>query len=85
MGRPRKAPPVEPNPDALEFLLSVQNDTKMALEFRIRAAIAAAPYQHAKKGNHGLKAKRQEMADGVSKGRFKPAEAPPINGKSGVK
>jgi hypothetical protein len=73
------------NSDSLDFLLSVQNDPKAPAELRIRAAIAAAPYQHTKQGNRGLKVQRKDRAEVVSGGRFKPAEAPPLNGRDKVK
>ena len=73
------------NDDALAFLLSIQNNPAMPVDMRIRAAIAAAPYQHQKLGNAGLKHQRKGKAEAVSAGRFKPAEAPPLNGRGKVK
>jgi phage terminase small subunit len=69
--------------DSLEFLLAIQNDPKAPAELRMRAAIAAAPYQHSKKGEQGKKDHRQRSAVQVSKGRFAP-QAPPPDKEKGL-
>lgn len=68
------APPAAPTP--LEFLKGVMNDLEQDPKLRVRAAIAAAQYEHMKKGDGG---KRDEVADAAKKaagGKFKAAPAP---------
>lgn len=60
----------------LEFLLSVQNNVSAPAALRVRAAIAAAPYVHAKNAKGSKKEERQEAAKKVGAGRFAPAVPP---------
>ena len=69
----------ESNPktlDSLEYLLQVMADCKIDTSLRVRAAIAAAQYQHLKSGDGGLKDKRVKAAEKVAKGKFAPAMPP---------
>src|SRR5687767_3784420 len=54
----RPAPPKADTP--LEFLKGVMNDLEQDPKLRVRAAIAAAQYEHLKKGDGG---KKDETAD----------------------
>lgn len=81
-GRPRKekAPPPPPPPipesdTPLAFIKSVMNDPAQDLRIRLRAAIAAAQYEHTKKGDGG---KKDEQAEKAKKAASKfSASAPP--------
>lgn len=65
----------------LDFLKAVQRDKRQPLEVRIRAAVAAAPYTHAKlrDAGMGLKDERKKKArdTGAASTRFAPG-APPL-------
>jgi phage terminase small subunit len=68
---------VPANDDALAFLLSVQNSLNVDIKLRVRAAIAAAQYQHTKRGDGG---KKEELADKAKKaagGKFGVRQGPP--------
>jgi hypothetical protein len=62
----------------LDYLLRILNDPNQSDERRIRAAIAALPYCHAKKTNksNGIKGDRAEAARQASAGRFASGMAP---------
>jgi hypothetical protein len=66
----------------LDFLKAVQRNKKLPLETRMRAAMAAAPYTHAKlrDAGMGLKDERKKKAAAVTQGssRFSPG-APPLS------
>ena len=64
--------------DALEFLLSVQNDVTVSLAQRVRAAIAAVQYQHPKMGIGGKKSQKKEAALKGMEGKFAPAAPPKL-------
>ena len=57
--KPEIAPPA-PADTPLEFLKGVMNDTAQDPKLRVRAAIAAAQYEHLKKGDGG---KRDDQAE----------------------
>lgn len=61
----------------LDFLLKVQNNAKVPVEQRIRAAIAAAQYVHVKLADGGKKPLRQDAAKAAAGGKFKAAPTPP--------
>ncbi len=63
------------NRDALDFLLSVMNDQTAPIAQRVRAAVAAAQYQHHKAGDGG---KKDGQAEAAKKAASKfSAAAPP--------
>jgi phage terminase small subunit len=62
--------------DPLAFLLEVMNDQEADARLRVRAAVTAAQYRHAKKGDSGKKDERKEAAEKAGRGKFAPA-APP--------
>jgi|JI10StandDraft_1071094.scaffolds.fasta_scaffold111011_3 hypothetical protein len=66
----------EPADSPLGFLLGVMNDEEQDPRLRVRAAIAAAQYKHAKVGEGGKKDAKQGAADVVAGGKFA-AAAPP--------
>lgn len=83
-GRKPAAPPsigtaVDATPDAgspLAFLLSVMNDKAADPRLRVRAAVAAAQYTHAKRGEN---TKREDVATKAKQaegGRFSAAQPP---------
>lgn len=77
-GRKPKPPPevtVDATNDALTFLLGVMNDAGAPIQQRVRAAVAAVQYTHAKKGEGGKKEARQDQAERVAS-KFA-AAAPP--------
>jgi phage terminase small subunit len=85
-GRPKKPPEetivdengVEREP--LDFLRAVYNGRIEATTVQVRAAVAAAQYVHAKKGEGG---KKESDADAAAKiasaGKFAPASSPRLN------
>ncbi|MFD2298389.1 hypothetical protein QRO11_12085 [Paracidovorax citrulli] len=54
----------------MDFLLQVMRDEEEDSRLRIQAAQIAAPYVHAKKGESGKKAEKQEAAQKAAGGRF---------------
>jgi phage terminase small subunit len=62
--------------DPLKFLLSVMNDPKAAAALRVRAAVAAVQYTHAKRGEGGKKDDRQAAAEKAARGRFSAGKPP---------
>lgn len=76
-GRKPKPPYVTTERDPLEFLLGVMTGEIAANAAQVKAAIAAAPYVHPKKGESG---KKESAADSATKaaagGKFAPAKAP---------
>jgi phage terminase small subunit len=76
-------PPVEPqfvddlsSDDSLEFLLAVQNNPAIDIKERIKASIALAAYQHAKKGDGGKKEEKGEAAKKAAAGKFAAPSGP---------
>ncbi|SDJ31448.1 hypothetical protein [Paracidovorax citrulli] len=70
--RPPAPPPPKDLSDLtpLDFLLQVMRDEEEDSRLRIQAAQIAAPYVHAKKGESGKKAEKQEAAQKAAGGRF---------------
>lgn len=72
----QERPPAPPPPKdlsnlmPLDFLLQVMRDEEEDSRLRIQAAQIAAPYVHAKKGDAGKKAEKQEAAQKAAGGRF---------------
>lgn len=62
----------------LEYLLAVMNNPEIDEPLRVRAAIAAAQYCHAKRDDGGKKEERQANAAEVAKGRLAPAAPPKL-------
>jgi hypothetical protein len=64
----------------LDFLKAIQRDKRQPIEVRLRAAVAAAPYAHAKlrDAGMGLKDERKKRANDVGKStsRFAASAAP---------
>ena len=73
--------------EPLEFLRAVMDDPLADPKLRVRAAIAAAQYVHAKKGEGGKKDERQAAAEKAGKGKFAPPTGPKLafvnGGKAG--
>lgn len=77
MPRKKHQPSYPVTDDPLEYLKAVMNDPDAAPTSRLRAAIAAAQYTHAKKGEGGKKEDAQEKAARVAEaGKFAPASGP---------
>jgi phage terminase small subunit len=77
--KPKAPPPVLDVPagnDPLTFLLGVMNDAGADARLRVRAAVAAAQYVHAKQGEGGKKDAAERAAGSAAAGKFAPA-APP--------
>jgi phage terminase small subunit len=79
-GRPKK--PVEKlaieTDDPLKFLIGVMQDGDQDPKLRVRAAIAAAQYTHAKKGEGGKKDERADAAKKAGAGKFAPTAPPKL-------
>lgn len=64
----------------LEYLLGVVNDLDAEAADRMRAAVAAAPYVHARASDiiaaKGKKEQQQEAAEQVAGGKFAPRRGP---------
>lgn len=79
--KPKTAPEVPPvvdseAPSPLAVLEAMMNNPEVPITQRIKAAAAAAPYRHVKKGEGGKKDERQEQAKKAGAGKFA-AAAPP--------
>lgn len=61
----------------MDFLLKVMRDENEDKGRRMQAAIQAAPYLHAKKGEAGKKEQKQKAAEKVA-GRFSASEPPKL-------
>ncbi len=72
----RKKNPSQKAQKPLEHLLAVMHDETKDDALRLRAAIAAAQYVHAKRDDGGKKEERQAKAEEIAKGKLAPA-APP--------
>ncbi len=76
-GRKPKPPHVTGERDPLEFLLDVMQGKVAANLAQVKAAIAAAPYVHPKKGESGKKEEAATVAKkAAAGGKFAPAKAP---------
>lgn len=58
------------------FLLAAMNDPKLDAKTRVRAGIAAAQYQHTKKGDGGKKDEKKDAAEKAGTGKFAPGKPP---------
>lgn len=67
----------------LEFLKSVYTNAAVPLNHRVRAAIAAAQYEHFKRGDGGKKDGDKEKAVKASGGKYSPMGAPRLAAKNG--
>lgn len=65
-----------PADSPLEFLKAVMNNPEQNLKERIRCAVAAAQYEHLKKGDGGKKDEVADKAKTAAKGRFGASAAP---------
>lgn len=79
-GRKPKPPAVagasHPVGDPFDYLMSVVNDPGADAALRVRAAVAAVQYVHAKKGEGGKREEAQNAAQRAAS-KFKPS-APPL-------
>lgn len=76
----KPAPPVlleASEPDPIAFLEGIVSDPSIDAKLRVDAAKALLPYKHAKIGEQGKKAARQEAAESVTKGGRFAATPPP--------
>ena len=64
--------------DPLEFLLAVMDDESADPKLRVHAAVVAAQYVHAKKGDSGKKDERQAAAQKAGKGKFASGQPPKL-------
>lgn len=71
------------NLSPLEYMLMVMNDTSADPARRDRMAGMAAPFIHAKPGEKGKKAEKDDEAKNVAKNRFKPASPPALKAVKG--
>lgn len=67
----------------LEFLKSVYTNAAVPLNHRVRAAIAAAQYEHFKRGDGGKKDSDKEKAEKASGGKYSSLGAPRLASKNG--
>lgn len=67
----------------LEFLRSVYTNAMVPLNHRVRAAIAAAQYEHFKRGDGGKKDGDKEKAEKASGGKYSSMGAPRLASKNG--
>lgn len=67
---------VPPADSPLGLLESIMNDVRVPLRERMRAAIAAAQYRHAKRGESGKKEDAAHRAKKAGEGRFTSSEPP---------
>lgn len=84
-GRPPKAPAaidVQPGEDPKTVLLAIMNDPGADGRLRLDAAKALMPFMHAKIGEAGKKAQRQEEAGKVG-GRFAAGSPPKLAAAGG--
>jgi len=77
-GRKPKPPCVTAERDPLEFLLGVMTGEIAANASQVKAAIAAAPYVHPKKGESGKKEEAAAIAKKASGGKFAAARPPNV-------
>jgi phage terminase small subunit len=77
--KPAEKPPLVPvvvaGRDPLELLLQIAFGQTEVSQDQLKAAIAAVPYVHQKKGEGGKKEERQAQAEKVAN-RFSPARPP---------
>jgi len=62
----------------LDFLIGVMNDPMQEPRLRVRAAVAAAQYQHTKRGDGGKKDEKERAAKVAGAGKFSPAAPPKL-------
>jgi len=60
----------------LEYMLKIMRDPYEDIDRRIRCAIAAAPFCHAKKGEGTGKTEKAERAKVAGHGKFSPGKPP---------
>lgn len=60
----------------LAFMLRVMNDPKEDVRRRVRAAISALPYCHARAVESGKKDAAKSKAEAASAGKFSPSRSP---------
>ncbi|MHB1188760.1 hypothetical protein [Thiobacillus sp.] len=78
-GRKPKPPCVTAERDPLEFLLDVMQGKVAANLAQVKAAIAAAPYVHPKKGESGKKEEAAAIAKkAAAGGKFAPSKVPNV-------
>lgn len=78
-GRKPKPPCVTGERDPLEFLLDVMQGNVAANAAQVKAAIAAAPYVHQKRGDGGKKDRAAADAKkAAAGGKFAPSKAPNV-------
>jgi hypothetical protein len=65
--------------DAVDFLLDIVNNSDVPVDIRVKAAIAAAPYQRAKIASDGVVGKKQKLKDAADE----PAEDESVWGHLG--
>ena len=76
--KPKQKLAIPRKTDPLKFLLSVMNDADVDAQLRVRAAVAAAQYVHAKRGEGGKKEAAEQAAQNAASGRFTPAAPPKL-------
>jgi phage terminase small subunit len=69
---------VERKKSPLAFLLDVMNNEDASANNRVRAAIEAAKYMHARKGEGGKKDERKEAAEKAGRGKYAPSGPPKL-------
>lgn len=77
------AVPGVPDQKPLEFLKSVYTNAEVPLNHRVRAAVAAAQYEHFKRGDGGKKDEDKSKAAKASTGKFSSMGAPRLASKNG--
>ena len=64
--------------DPLKFLLGVMSAQEVDIRLRVRAAVSAAQYCHAKRGEGGKKEEQERAAKTAAAGKFAPAPRPKL-------
>lgn len=84
-GRKKKPPVASPYTDPLEFLREVWLGNIEASATQVRAAQAALPFVHKKKGEGGKKEADEEQLERAAAGRFGRRPAPKLAAAGGKK
>lgn len=76
--------PIPACANPLDFLERVMNDTRLGLRERLRAAVAAAQYRHAKRADEGKKKTAEVKAkETAGESRLRPMEPPKLQAVPG--
>lgn len=79
--------PIPPAENPLALMEAIMNDVRQDVKTRLRAAIAAAQYRHAKRADEGKKKTAEHKAKQAAApgGKYAPAEGPKLRAVGGSK